>query len=284
MILPKGFNLELEKAHQKPEDYLLGAAKKECIAQIPADVRDNYLPKGERQNIGSEKYTCASMAPINILEAKFNYLRRNYLLPREHEDWLANNGYITPWGIEFSDRYIAILSGTTAEGNSLIAPLEAIRKKGLIPKAMFPQVEDFDEYYDRKKITRKMETLGAEFAARFLINYERVSEDQYNDVLRKDLIDTGGFAWPNPVNGEYPRVGSQANHAFMVFKTPAYYAFDNYETNDSFIKKLAPNYDLIDFGYRLIISLQNPVKKKDFFTKLREFFSELGSNLFNLPY
>ena len=89
-----GFNLELEKAHSKPEDYVFGAFSLPDMAQIPEEEREKYLPKGELQNIGEEKMDCASRAPLNILEAKFNYLIRNGKLSAENVEWLYNNGYI----------------------------------------------------------------------------------------------------------------------------------------------------------------------------------------------
>src|SRR3990167_5196160 len=134
----KGMNWKKELAEQSSEDWLLGGTGLACIAEIPEEERELYLPKGERQNIGEEKMDCASRAPLNMLEAKFNWLIKNKKLSLGNEMWLRVNGYLDD-GIRFSDRFVAINSGTTREGNSLKAPLDAIRKQGLIPKATFPQ-------------------------------------------------------------------------------------------------------------------------------------------------
>ena len=261
-----GLNLELEKAHQKETDWLLGAAPVKCIALIPHGERDVYLPKGERQNIGEEKMDCASRAPLNILETKFYWLLKNNLLPLEHNHWLINNAYVDAETkrIEFSDAFVAINAKTTREGASLIAPLEAIRKQGVIPKSLLPQASTFEEHHDPNRITDAMRKMGEEFVVRFTINYERVAESQFADLLDEDIFDVGGYAWPNPINGEYPKTGATPNHAFVIYKKPTYFAFDNYTdpVDGDFTKKLASNYDLIDFGYRLIISLK-PVKKKE---------------------
>lgn len=269
-----GLNLELEKLHRKDEDWQFGAASVPCIAQIPAEARDVYMPLGELQNIGEEKMDCASRAPLNILECKFNYLVINKKIPETHIGWLKDNGYIAPnnGNVEFSDAFVAINSGTTRQGNSLIAPLDAIRKQGLIPKALLPQGNTFAEHHNPQRITEAIKKLGLDFLDRFSIHYERVSENQFETLLDNDLLDTGGFAWPVPVNGEYPRTDNQPNHAFAVFKKPKYYAFDNYlDTDNDFVKKLAPNYDLLDFGYRLIIG----VKKNELTAEQKNIFSQI---------
>ena len=165
-----GLDLVKELLDRRPEDWeYLGGVSQKCIAQIPLEERESCLPKGERQDIGEEKMDCASRAPANLLETKFNWLHNQNLLPKKAVSFLAKNGYVTPWGIEFSDAFVAIKSGTTRQGNSLIAPIEAIHKHGLIPKSMLPQVNSFDAYYDPKRITPAMENLGKKFLTYFQI-------------------------------------------------------------------------------------------------------------------
>lgn len=257
-----GFNPDLEKTHQKPEDYRLGGAGVDCIAQIPSGERNQYLPKGELQNIGEEKSDCVSRGFNNNLETKFNWLLKKGLLD-EHKDWFIKKGYITNNGFEFSDAFVAIKSGTTREGNSLIAPIDAIHKCGLVPKFLLPQLPTFDEYHDPKRITPEIENLGKEFLEKVSIKYERVYESEFAEFLKKDMVVVGGFAWSEPVNGEYPKTGNPFNHCYLDFDLPAYMAFDNYidSVDGDFIKKLASDYDQLDFGYRTIIE----IKKKDFY-------------------
>lgn len=248
-IMRYGFNIELEEASQSEEDWVGGTLPD--LAPIPLEERIKYLPKGERQNIGEEKMDCASRGPLNVIETKFNYLIKNKKLSFENHMWLKGNGYLNDEGqIEFSDRFVAILSGTTAQGNSLKAPLDAIRKNGLIPKIIFPQVESFDEYYNASKITDEMRKLGDEFKSRFVINYEKL----YTIDL-KDILIVGGYAWPLPVEGEYPPVEHTPNHCFILFTIPQYFAFDNYlDADGDFIKKLSPNYLFLKYAYRVVIN------------------------------
>lgn len=184
---------------------------------------------------------------------------------KENEEWLRGNGYITANGVEFSDRFIAIKSGTTREGNSMKAPLEAIRKHGLIPKMLLPRDPSmtFEQYHDPRRITPNMEKIGQEFLSRFTINYEKVFELHYEELLREDLLNFAGFAWPDPVDGIYPKVPNDPNHVFVGVKRPKYVIFDNYEeAPGDFIKVLAPDFDLLDYGYRLYITKQTDITKQ----------------------
>src|SRR3990167_4810918 len=90
-----GIDWEREiKERSDEEDEVYGAFSTPCIAIIPENEREQYLPVGERQNIGEEKMDCASRSPINTLETKFNYLYQNKKLRPENLKWLEDNGYV----------------------------------------------------------------------------------------------------------------------------------------------------------------------------------------------
>lgn len=190
------------------------------------------------------------------------------MLSKENKRWLEQNGYITENGkVEFSDRFNAILSGTTRNGNSLKAPIESIRKDGLIPKSMLPANSQmtWEDYHNQADITPQMIYLGKEFTKRFTINYERVLASTFAEYLDQHMINTGAFAWPKPVKGEYPATANTPNHAFMLVKNPAFLAFDNYYDDGKegdFIKKLAKDYRFLD-GYRVFISKETPNPKAE---------------------
>ncbi len=274
-----GLNLELEKQQQSKEDWIFGAVSQPCLASIPIEEREKYLPIGELQNIGEEKMDCASRGPINILETKFTYLLQNKKL--KNEKWLRDNSYVVNERVLFSDRFIAIRSGTTVQGNSMKAPIHQCTK-GLIPKCIFPQVALFEDYY--RGITGQMEALAEEFSKRFTINYEIVYEVHYGEELKDDFLNVAGFAWPEPVNGEYPRSELMPNHVFIAFRLPKYYIYDNYIDFDrDFIKKLSSNYDFLDYGYRIYISSETTPEERKiqlnvfdvlFKNGLLKFFSE----------
>lgn len=213
-------------------------------------------------------HNCATRAPLNILETKFNYLSKNKdQLSSEDYKWLDNNGYITEDGsVELSDAYTAILSGTTTRGNSLKAPLQAIHKYGVIPKSRLPLESwmSWWDYHNKARITPLIKELGAEFLKRFPISYEKVMKEDFGNVIPWDMLDVAGYAWSRPRNGIYPRINATPNHAFAYFKTPAYIIFDNYidSFDGDFIKHLASDYNLLHYGYRVILNQVGEVKKK----------------------
>ena len=261
-----GLNLSLEKQQQTGDEWKFGALSDPCLTDIPVGERYKYLPKGELQFTSrADMKDCASRAPLNILETKFNWLLRNKKLSLENEIWLRANGYVENVCICFSDAFVAINSGTTLDGNSLKAPLEAIRKQGLVPKKLLPLLPDmtFETYHDPQRITEEMRNLGLEFNKRFFINYQKVYEIDYGTLLSEDLLNVAGYAWPAAAQGEYPRVDYDPNHAFMAFKRPLTYIFDNYiESAGDFIKKLASDYNFLDYGYRVSINKELVVVKK----------------------
>lgn len=254
-----GFSAELQKQHQKDTDWVFGATSAPCIAQIPQEERERYLPMGEVQRGTEDMMDCASRGAINILEAKFTWLIVNKKPSADNLNWLKNNGYVQNEDrVEFSDCFLAQNSSTTRQGNSLIAPLEAIRKQGLIPKHILPLQPwmTWNDYHDPKRITQEMRDLGMEFTRRFLINYERVLEKDAETLLKQDFQYVAGYAWPEPINGEYPRIDLSPNHVFVAFKSPKYFIFDNYinPISRDFVKKLASDYNIYEYGYRLFIT------------------------------
>ncbi len=251
------FDVARELAEQSPDDYQFGAVPAPNLYSLPEAFRNGHLPPGELQFAVEDFQDCASRSPDNAFEAYFTYAYHEKLLKPENVKWLEANGYVQGFNVTFSDRFTAILSGTTRQGNSLKAPLDCIHRYGLIPKMMLPKPEGatWDEYHNPSKITEEMRALGREFAARFSLNYDKVYAADFPKALENDILCVAGFAWPSPVNGEYGPSNNPPNHAFMLYKNQ-YYAFDNYidETDGDFIKKLAPNFVFFDYGYRAYVS------------------------------
>jgi hypothetical protein len=168
---------------------------------------------------------------------------------------MEKEGYVENGKVKFSDNYIEILSGTTKNGNSLKACLEAIRKEGLIPAKYLPlEGKTWEEYMDPKRVTEDMKKLGKEFNRRFTINYEQLTNDQFLEALKEDMLDVAVFAWPSPEGGIYPKSAGSFNHAVML-GTPDIYAHDNYIPH---LKRLATDYNFFPWGYSLSITAQNP--------------------------
>lgn len=289
MLKNYGIDIQKEKQEQDGTEYKFGAFSTPCLAQIPRKERVKYNPLGELQNIGEEKSGCVTRGYLNNLARKFTYLLRTGKLLPINEQFFRKNGYVVIYpdgqeGIDFSDAFIEIKSGTTRQGNSMKAPAQAIHEWGLIPKKMLPQLESFDEHYDPKRITKEMENLGKSFITRFPIGYDQVRRVHLDTSLEEESVGCAGYAWPNPINGVYPRVDLPYTHFFDVFDLK-YQAFDNYldegREND-FIKTLAPDYDLYEYGYRIYIVKQNDINDiktiGEAYSWLKWLFSILGIN------
>lgn len=271
--MPKNYGLDWERElrEQKATDWRYGAASPIDIAAIPDAEREDWLPAGEIQRSEyDDMMDCASRGPLNIIEAKLTYLYTKGLLLPDNKKFLEDNGYVTAKGkIELSDAFVAINSGTTRDGNSLKAPLDSIRTQGVIPKKLLPLVQTmtWEQYMDVKRVTPDLLKLGIEWKERFSMNYERVENYDFPRVAVDSFIDVAGFAWPDPVNGEYPKTSGPFNHCFVIFQLPAYYIFDNYLDNGrqgDFIKRLAADYTFAEYGYRVVISSQQvPPQKPD---------------------
>jgi len=247
------FDEAKERAEQRGDEWQFGAIKTD-LALVPLSQRMLYTPVGviQRNNI-MDTFGCASRSPVAILNSKFTYYYHNGMHP-ELKRWLFENGYVKDGRVVFDETFIEILSGTAPNGNSLKAPLEAIRKYGLIPE-MLPLEDDmtWEQYMDESRITEAMYELGREFKKRFTINYEQVHVREFLHALDEDHLDVAGHGWPKPVNGVYPRTSNPYNHAFDA-ATPLIDAIDSYPP---FTKRLAPDYSFFDWGYSLSVTSVN---------------------------
>lgn len=131
-----------------------------------------YLPKTEQQAITIETMACATFSAMNTLETQFELLFSTFLA--ENQQWMKDNGYFDETGkINFSDRFIAKLSGTTLQGNYLQKVWDTVRNCGLVPEKDWPFVgTTFAEYYS--DIPQVIQDKGLEFKKRFKVMYEWV--------------------------------------------------------------------------------------------------------------
>jgi len=279
------FNLKKQRAEESDTDWRYGSQSPSSLYEIPLAERENYLPMGEVQRGSSDFNDCASRGPVNYLAAEFTYGYKNGLMKPESKRWLKANGYVQNGKVDFSDRYIAIKSGTTTGGNSLKAPLESVRAHGLIPKPMLPAEKwmNFAAYIDPASITKEMEELGAEFSRRFQINYEQVSDDSFATALEKSCLDVAVYAWPFPEDGEYKRDDRPFNHVVLLYGLPAFYAFDNYLDGGKpgdFTKKLASDYAFFDYGYRIYVSAEVTPEERAVTVSVFNILSKFGLTRF----
>lgn len=257
------FNERLEELDREDTDWTFGALSLPSLITIPSkEAIILNLPNGEVQRGKEDTLDCATRGPINKLAMEFTYGVQKFVISQKNIDWLTEKGYYRDGQCDFSDSFIAILSGTTRTGNSMKAPLQAIRDYGLIPKWMLPLESDmtWDMYHDPKRITQEMRDLGKAFSKRFTINYERVLVDDFETVNEKEPIIVAGHAWDKPMNGVYQRSSGKKQHVWLNLY-PKWLAFDNYldrGIKDDYIKALAPDFDFYKYGYRVFLFNEDP--------------------------
>lgn len=277
-----GLLWDKELADQQDTDYLAGTVELKGlsnIASIPWQDRDFYAPVGEVQRAVEDTQACTSFSPSAGYKAMLQFLWDRELLTPGNKTFFKQ--YLKNGRMDVSEAYIAIKSGTTKQGNSLKAPLQAIRDWGMIPGHLLPLEPwmTWEDYHNPKRITKEMEALGKECATRLIFNYERVYEQDYEKWLIDSVVDVGGYGWPFPdENGVHQRVEHPFTHAFLLWNLPKYQAFDSYpDTFDGdFKKNLAPNYKLTEYGYRLLFTGQQDPEIEDIVEKVRKALMQYG--------
>lgn len=113
---------------KKPQDYVAGTLPYEVLN--PSGDWTAYLPSPEYQYTHhTDSQACVTFSILNVIETQYKFL--------------------TGRSINFSDRFIAKLSGTTQAGNSVQNVCDAIRKYGLVLEEEWPTDYEFDwnQYY-----------------------------------------------------------------------------------------------------------------------------------------
>lgn len=184
-----------------------------------------YFPAGQIQNNGGEKMDCVTRGFNNEIEKKLNYALDKKILSVGLLEFFHNYGFFHEGKIRLSNRIPAMGSNTTVNGNSLKAPIQWIHKYGIFPQSILPEdmPMTFNQYHDKSKITQDILAIGQESKKYLTINYTIVKGVR-----------------------NYPKYSN--NFKWKIF--------DNYiDTFDGdFVKQLAPNYIIMNYGYKIIIN------------------------------
>ena len=124
----------------KAEDYRAGGVSKIIYK---ARTNGNWKPfrVTDEQQIGLyfDTNSCTDFGYANSVEEQVTYLIDTKQLAGNALTWFQDNGYFDENGkFNISDRFNAILAGTTAEGNYINNPWEASRQYGMLPEKDLP--------------------------------------------------------------------------------------------------------------------------------------------------
>jgi hypothetical protein len=230
----------------KPEDYYFQGVTgiDDEILEEDGDWSE-YLPIEECQRgYYVETQACVSFSALNVLETLF---KRKF-----HKE------------VNFSDRFLAKVSGTTKNGNTFTNVAEAIRKYGLVyeedwswNRATFT----WDEFYlmPDTQVFQK----ANEWRQNYEVKYEWVIPlpEKLMDALKYAPLQIGVYAWDKKEGDIYLRTEKPQNHAVVLFGYEKGKYWKIFDTYSNYIKFLAWNFSFTG-AIKFSLNLKKPMTAK----------------------
>jgi hypothetical protein len=188
------------------------------------------MPKTENQfGMTFDTMSCATFSALNCIETQMNYLLKNNLLSVKQKQFLVDGGYIDNENkVNFSDRFTAIMSGTTEMGNSFVKVWDSIRKDGLLPESKFIfGGNTFADYHNPVNITENMKVNAKKFLDYFDVQYEWVLNVQ---SAPEDSLKISEAIKMSPLNIAIHSGGYHAVEMLQADQNQHYRYFDTYPT------------------------------------------------------
>lgn len=230
---------------------------------------DTWLPDEEAQyREGFDNFGCVSESGQNDIETIINWKYSHGLIPPAALKFLKDNRYIDPLTnkLNLSDRWMALVSGTTQNGNSLPAVGDALHNIGPIPEWMWPwpteivagmsQQEAWNIYYKVPANFAAMTQLAKKFLAFFPIGYEWVviyGATQDPAAAIKAALEKGPVQFvtkvcppwnSNEAMPPIPACGVGTGHATEGYGYLTTGSWKDFDTYKSYRKLLASDYDI----------------------------------------
>ncbi len=218
----------LQTIEKKKEDYQFGSAvslKRNKI--ILGGQWDSFLPHPELQRVGVETMACATFSLLNVVE----------ILEREEF------GDKTNW----SDRFLAYISGTTKRGNNPFKVAETLRKNGDVFEREWGNnitLDTWNKYYEIPP--QKLYTVARQFLKEYNFGHEWVNSTQVDMMLALKFspLTVAGWAWTQDKNGLfYTPKGKKAVHSFVVYGYVINKYWKVFDSYDNTIKRLRWDYE-----------------------------------------
>jgi len=212
-----------------PQDYVLGG-ETAVKGKIRTSDWKEYLPAIEKQySINFDTLSCTSFSFNNVVESQLNFMIAKGELSADSIKWLTDNGYIENGKVNLSDRFLAVMSGTTERGNDFRTVAECARTVGLIPEKDFPLGgNSFAEYHNKSLITQQMKDKASQFLKRIKISWEWLFFD--SALGFNEGVQVSGVIQETPVQ---IGITTPATHATMLFDynkdTKWFKVFDTYD-------------------------------------------------------
>jgi hypothetical protein len=222
------------------KDFVLGAARSAPfeVTNPSGDWRKG-APQGEPQRRGSfETSSCTNFGWLNLIET---FAKVIFGL-----DWNK------------SERYVAVNSKQTPQGNDPKNPAEAIRLKGVIAEALLPFTDGmtWETYFAPNPMTKKFLREGDAWLDKYDFKYEYIFTQNTSitekqrlllQALQRSPVGVSVFAWVQDASGKYvKREGERDNHYTTLLygeQGKPWVIYDSYAEDGSYFKELEWNYD-----------------------------------------
>ncbi len=158
-----------------PNDYRVGASPLVVPSINPSGDWRDWEPTEEKQyrQFTFDTMACATFAGNNVVEPTIEFLIEEKKLAQWQIDWLKDNGYLIDGKINLSDRFTAIMSGTTKQGNYMQNVWDSLRNHGAIPEKDFAfDGNTWEQYHNKALITDAMKKKALKFLDIFESSYE----------------------------------------------------------------------------------------------------------------
>lgn len=194
-------NHGLQTSKINKSDYVFGDGSLKRKPLMPNGQWDNFTPPDELQRLGVETMACTSFAILNAVE----------ILERQEY------GDTSQW----SDRFLAYISGTTKKGNNPQRVAETLRKKGDVPEKTWNNsklLNTWNKFYAIPPQT--LYTLALQFLHKYSFAHEWVQATPpfMKEALTYSPLTVAGYAWSPKRNGMfYTPKGKVPEHYFVVY-------------------------------------------------------------------
>lgn len=254
--LLNGENTGFIAAEPSASAYVFGSTSKIDYAVInPSAIWDPYLPDDEMQiGVYFDTMACVTFSAMNVLETLCNFYYKTGIFSAETIALAKQYGYIDPATdkFNFSDRFIAKLSGTTKSGNTMENVANAIYKYGLVPESKWPYprlqrtpVFDWDNYYS--EISQDVIDFGKHIFEIIKINFEFFYDNDFQAHLKQGPFQVATAicpGWDRSMPNPVPACSAVVSHAHEIYGQDISQNFKDFDSYNPFRQLLASNYNL----------------------------------------
>lgn len=238
----KNFGLLINK-EANAKDWVFGGVTGIIEEPLTNGQWDDFLPVYETQLKSFDTMGCVSWSALNCLETIY---KRRY---GEEEN--------------FSDRFIAKMSGTTVNGNYLEKVAETIRTAGLVDEEYYPwEGNNWLEYYqDVPEDVIERAKLSLE---RYKMNWEWIlsrDAESLKEALKYAPLQVTVYAWGKKVGDIYQYTDKTPNHAVMLYGYEDGIYWKIYDHYDNKYKKVSWDFN---FGHRMRYNIETNMFIKKF--------------------